>query len=404
MNKLTLLALLFSISAFSQSKQEIRDAKERREKYLFAAEATPKKFRTTVVGEFVLDEMLIPVTINGKTYHFIFDTGAVTIVSPELVVELGLKPVTSNEVIDAAGIKTQEKIFMIEAIELSGVTFSKIGCASMSFDSFSTALCRKVDGLLGTNIMRLGNCKIDYNTHSVTLSTDKIKPDFEYDTVDFEHNFSDSPIVYLIAGDTRFPALIDSGNNRSIDVPDTIYKMMKFPKTSFTRKSHGRSSFALSGNSDQTEIAVRADSLYFGDILLRGQRLHISPSSQILIGNKFLKQFGEVIISWDKSKIYVPRQTVPQEAEYDFGFTPFIENGKMVVVEIWEGSPAEEKGIAINDIILKINDMDVSLMTPKLWCEFIKKTKDMESINVELRKPDGSTKFIELSRFELLKP
>jgi predicted aspartyl protease len=185
MNKLTLIALLFSISAFSQSKQKIKEAKERREKYLFAAEATPKKFRTTVLGEFVLDEMLIPVTINGKTYHFIFDTGAVTIVSPELVVELGLKPVTSNEVIDAAGIKTQEKIFMIEAVELSGVTFSKIGCASKSFDSFSTALCRKVDGLLGTNIMRLGNCKIDYNTHSVTLSTDKIKPDFEYDTVDF---------------------------------------------------------------------------------------------------------------------------------------------------------------------------------------------------------------------------
>jgi len=37
----------------------------------------------------------------------------------------------------------------------------------------------------------------------------------------------------------------------------------------------------------------------------------------------------------------VPKQTVPQETEYDFGFTPFIENGKMAVVEIWEGSAAE---------------------------------------------------------------
>ena len=404
MNKLTLLALLLYISSFAQSKQEIKEAKERREKYLFATEATPKKFRTTVVGEYMLDEMLIPVTINGKTYHFIFDTGAVTVVSPELAAALGLQQVTSNEIIDAAGVKTQEKIFMIDAVELPGVTFSKVSCASMSMDAFSTALCSRVDGLLGTNIMRLGNCKIDYNNHTVTLSTDKIKPDFEYDIVDFEHNFSDSPIVYLIAGDTRFPALIDSGNNRSVDVPDTIYKMMKFPKTSFTRKSHGRSSFALSGNSDQTEMAVRADSLYFGDILLRRQRLHISPSSQILIGNKFLKQFGQVIISWDKSKIYVPKQTVPQETEYDFGFTPFIENGKMVVVEIWEGSGAQEKGIAINDVILKINDLDVSIMTAELWCEFLQKTKNLKSVGVEILKPDGNRKFIELNRFELLKP
>lgn len=399
-----LIALLFTTVAFSQSKQDVKEAKERRDKYLFTVEANPKKFNATVKFDYVHDELVIPVMIKGITYNFLFDTGAVTIVSPELAAELGLKPVTSNEVIDAAGIKTQEQIYMLENLSVSGVTFSKVSCASMPFDSFSTALCRKIDGLFGTNIMRLGNWKIDYNSHSIDFSAGTIKPGFNYDTVAFEHNFSDSPIVMLITGGIRFPALIDSGNNRFIDVPDTLYRQSRLPKTALSRRSQGRASFSLSGNKNQEERAVLTDSLYFGDVLLLKQRIRVSPSPQILIGNRFLKQFGKILISWDKSRIYIPKQKVPIEKEYDFGFTPFIENGKMVVVEIWEGSEAQNKGMSINDVIIRVNDLDVSEMTPETWCEFLSQTKDAQSATVEILKPDGSKMSLQLERFELLKP
>ena len=399
-----LVALLFTTIAFSQSKQDIKEAKERRDKYLFAVEANPKKFNATVKFDYVHDELIIPVTINGKTYNFLFDTGAVTIVSPELAAELGLKPVTSNEVIDAAGIRTQEQIYMIENLAVSGITFSKVRCASMPFDSFSTALCRKIDGLFGTNIMRLGNWKIDYKSHSIDFSAEKIKPGFDYDTVEFQHNFSDSPVVTLIAGGIRFPALIDSGNNTFIDVPDTLYRQSRLPRTALSRKSQGRAFFSLSGNKNQEERDVLNDSLYFGEVLLLKQRIRVSQSPQILIGNRFLKQFGAILISWDKSKIYIPKQTAPLEKEYDFGFTPFIENGKMVVIELWEGSEAQNKGMSINDIILSVNGLDVREMTPETWCEFLSQTKDAKTATVEMLKPDGSKRSFQLERFELLKP
>lgn len=398
-----LALFLFTTIAFAQSKQEIKEGKIRRDKYLFTVEANPKKFNATVKFDYVYDELLIPVTINGKTYNFLFDTGAVTILSPELVAELGLKPVTSNKLIDAAGVQTEAPIFMLDNLNVSGVTFSKVGCASMSLDSFSTVFCSKIHGVFGTNMMRLGNWKIDYDSHTIDFSTDKIKPGFEHNTVDFEPNFSGSPIVHLITGGIRFPALIDTGNNKYIDLPDTIYKQSRLPKTAISRKSHGRASFSLSGNNNQEEIAVLADSLYFGEIVLTNQRLGVSPSSQILIGNKFLKQFKEIIISWDKSKIYVPKQTLPLEKEFAFGFTPFIEDGKLVVVEIWEGSEAKNKGMAINDVILKVNEVNMTKMTPELWCEFLGMTKDKESVTVEFQKADGSTNSLQLNRFELLK-
>lgn len=397
-----LLLILFTTIAFSQSKQEIKEATEKRDKYLFAVQADPKKFNGTVNFDFVLDELFIPVTINGKTYNFLFDTGAVTIVAPELIAELGLRAVTTNHVIDAAGITTKEEIFMLDNLTISGVSFSKIGCASMTLESFSKAFCRKVDGIFGSNIMRLGNWKIDYNKHTIDFSADRIKPGFDYNTVEFENNFSGTPLVSLVVGDVRFPALIDTGNNRYLDLPDTIYKLSKLPKTTLSRKSHGRASYALSGNANQDELAVLTDSLYFGDVLLKKQRFRVSPSPQVLIGNKFLKQFGQVVISWDKSKIYVPKHTVPIEKEYGFGFTPFVENNKMVVVEIWEGSEAENKGMAINDIILKVDDLDVSVMSYDLWCEFLNDRNNPESVTVEIQKPDGSTRSIHLDRSELL--
>jgi predicted aspartyl protease len=396
--------LLFTTVAFSQSKQDIKEAQERRDKYLFAAQANPRKFNASVNFDYVQDELVIPVTINGKTYHFLFDTGAVTIVTPELIAELGLKSVTSNEIVDAAGVKTQQEIYMIDNLNLSNITFSKVSCASMNFDSFSTAFCRKIDGLFGTNIMRLGNWKIDYINHSINFSSEKMKPEFDYNTVEFEHNFSDSPIVSVVTGGIRFKALIDSGNNTYIDLPDTVYKQSKLPKTALSRKSQGRAFFSLGGNNNQEEKAVLSDSLFFGNVLLERQRLRVSPGSQILIGNKFLKQFGEIIISWDKSKIYIPKQTLPLEKEYNYGFTPFIENGKMLVVEIWEGSEAQNKGMSINDIILKVNGLDVRNMSPELWCEFLSKTKDTDALTVEIQKPDGSTKLMRLERLELLKP
>lgn len=398
-----LIALLFTSIAFSQTKQDIKEARERRDKFLFAVEASPKNFSGTVKFDYVHDELIIPVTIKGKTYNFLFDTGAVTILSPELAAELGLKPVTANDVIDAAGIKTQQQIYMLEHLALSGTTFSKVSCASMSFDSFSTALCRKIDGLFGTNIMRLGNWKIDYNSHSIDFSSERIKPGFDYNTVEFQHNFSDSPIVMLIAGGIRFPALIDSGNNTFIDIPDTLYRQSRLPKTALSRKSQGRASFSLSGNKNQEERAVLTDSLYFGDVLLLKQRLRVSPSPQILIGNKFLKQFGAVLLSWDKSKIYVPKQTAPLEKKYDFGFTPFIENGKIVVVEIWEGSEAQSKGMSINDVILSVNGLDVREMTQETWCKFLSLIRGAESATVEILKPDGSKMSLQLERSELLK-
>lgn len=395
------LLLLISALSLAQTKQEIKEATKRRDEHLFSVLADPKKFTDSVKFEYVHDEPLMPVIINGKQYTFLFDTGAVTILTPQLVKELGLQPISSNDVLDANGNVEKREMFTLPELSVSGVSFSKIGCVSADLSSFSTLLCRPIDGIFGTNIMRLANWKIDYQNSLLSFSTDKLQPDSEFDKEDFEPNFSGSPVISVITGKVRFPALIDSGNNRSLDIPTELYDKTNLSKTSPSRASSGHASFALGGNSFQKELAVRADTLYFGNRLMQKQPIRVSPGSPVLIGNQFLKQFGQVVISWKKSEIYLPKKMQEREPDKSFGISPLLTGDRIEVSEVWEGSQAEKHGISVGDTLLKINGIVTSPATHEIWCELMAKTEDAKSLSIELKKANGKTESFTLESFDV---
>ncbi|NMH26647.1 aspartyl protease family protein [Flavobacterium silvaticum] len=398
------LLLLLTAIGFAQSKQEIKEAKGRRDTYLFAASTMPKKFNGSVPIEIVSDELLIQVTIHGKPYTFLFDTGAITILSDGLRKELGLAVATSNKLTDAAGNVSSEDFYMIDELKLGEVTFSKVAAGSFSLDSFSLMLCRKIDGIFGSNLMRLGNWKVDYLNSKLSFSTDKLLPDSEFDTIDFDEGFSGTPVVFLDTGGYRFPAMIDTGNNGTIDMPEDLYQKTRLSKSGKFQTSYGKGFFSLSGNKEQTERLGTADSLYLGNRLLRDQRLRISPSPMILVGNEFLKQFGEIGISWKKKEMYLPKKTLPLETEWSFGFTPLKDDGKIKVAVIWEKSPAKQKGLEIGDVILAINGQDVAGSTDEFWCGMRERFKKESSLELEIEKANGQRKMVLLDRYDLLKP
>ena len=62
----------------------------------------------------------IPVNINGKTYKFIFDTGAgSSVLSESVASSLGLKPVTKTKTLDSQGNESTRSIYVIDTITIT---------------------------------------------------------------------------------------------------------------------------------------------------------------------------------------------------------------------------------------------------------------------------------------------
>ncbi|MBD3582655.1 aspartyl protease family protein [Flavobacterium selenitireducens] len=397
---LFLLAIFLGLSAFAQSKEEIKRSTANRDKYLFAVKSEPRKFDETVAAEYVTDEILVPVTINGKTYTFLFDTGAITILSSEIVQNLGLTAVTSNKFVDSAGNTTEENFYTVPEIRFGSVAFRNVGVGSFDLSRFSQLLCRPIDGIFGSNMMRVCNWEIDYGKPSVRMSSDKIQLQ-NARSVPFTQNFSGTPRVTITTAGINFLADVDTGNNGSLDIPMEFFEKSRLNTASRIASSRGKGFYSLLGNALQDEHMLMADSVYIGKVLL-SRRIRVSPSPMVLIGNDFFSPFGKFAINYKKGELLLPEKQGVLPPENSFGFTPLRENGKTVVGVIWKGSDAEKQGIQLQDEILTLDQIDVSTLADADWCAFRQRLIANDKVSVTVRQSDGKTLSLTLRKYNLL--
>ena len=92
MNKrlsLFILALLASLSLFAQSRRTHRRMTRLADQYLFSTTLSPAAFTQSIPFDSTYGAIILPVGIDGKTYNFVFDTGAPTAVSDTLARAMG---------------------------------------------------------------------------------------------------------------------------------------------------------------------------------------------------------------------------------------------------------------------------------------------------------------------------
>ena len=106
--------------------------------------------------------VVIPVTINGKVYRFVFDTGAqTTVVSKELADNIGLEKQSSVNVSDAHSSSQRLSVGVIDSINLGNFCYNNVGTLINDFQKNAQFSCLKIDGILGMNIIKLNNWKVD---------------------------------------------------------------------------------------------------------------------------------------------------------------------------------------------------------------------------------------------------
>lgn len=393
--KYILLLLLFPLFIIAQTPAE-RESYKNRDKYLFAARPVQKNFLKTIPFDFEnIGQIIVPVTIKGKTYHFLFDTGATTLVSKEIVSEFALTSLFKNNIKDGAGNVQDETFYDLPGVNVSGIDFKNVTVAAVDMKKFETLFCVKLDGILGTNIMRSCFWKIDYTKGLITFSDKEIKPGKNMQAIDFVEGFSGTPILKIFIGIYNVSMHMDTGYNGGLFIPDSLYFKSRENRNWNYKKGYGTTAMTLFENEFNEKYTGLLDSIYMGNKqhLILNAIADIDHSDAYLVGNGVFSGFGELVLDWKKHRLYLPDTVINLTDRYTTsGFAPAFKDGALIVSIVWEGSDAFAKGLEAGDVITAINGQNTVGMQQEDWCDLLEViiNKKIAQVSLALRKKDGS--------------
>jgi predicted aspartyl protease len=339
----------------------------------------------------------VKVNINGKTYQFLFDSGAPTVISTSIYNELNLKKKHRSKVTDSKKNK-QEQIFTeVPEIKVDQITFKNIGAIVMDLNGIEFQ-CFKIDGILGANQMAKLFWRINYSENSIEATKDFANFAVEgYETVfSFDPKPQKTPVIKAQILDEKTDLTFDTGFTGTVRISDKDYDAKNSKVKSV--ETYGTASIGAFG-------AGKPESSYYfkpGEILLAEQKFDdeiVSTGSSNLLGNEFLKKF-RFIMDWKNNKIYLNKiRNYPSKLE-SFGFGYRFIDHKAKVVLLFSGNDIPLK---LDDEILSINNINLENLDQESVCKYLESRieKGLNSLDIKVKR-DGKILDFTIAKKEYL--
>lgn len=368
-----------------------------------------KEFKTEIPFEMRLGLVVIPVTINGKTYEFLVDTGAPNVCSKELAAELNLKTKVTQTTGDSQGVKEKLNFVVVPEIYLNGICFKETGAAIADLKQSDVIACLDIDGIIGANLMKEAIWEFDYERKVITISEKKSSFSIPENAIrlPFTPALSSTPQVTITYNGVEDKNVtFDTGSNGLFTTSKATLKKIEEKKPLKKKAlSFGSSGSGLYGVAKaDTSYLILIDSTQVGGLYIENNAVSIENGAR-LIGTKFLKNF-RVIIDWNvKEILLIPVKDFKNNTFESFGFSPFISENKLIVNELYVNSQASEKGIKIGTQILEVDGINYRTCSADQFCTIITNglvSEEKKSITL-LVLIDGEEKTILLTKEDVLK-
>ena len=352
--KLCLLIALLSTNAFYA--QNIFSANK--------GGTAQKKYFTTIPYKEVKSKVIIQCLINGKPYNFIVDTGAATTITPALYKELNPEVIARVPVSDQSGIIDSLQIVSLKNVQIGDVTFNDI--PAMVVKETRIFDCFKVDGLIGSNMLRSTIVQFASQTHTLTI-TDSPKPlnlKRKLSKNMFLDPIQSNPFVKVNITNGKLTGtdelLFDSGMDSFYDLSYKGYKEV-FATISLLKveaQAVGSYSFGMHGLSGEEEsYRLLAPELEINGYSFNNVTTVTTHGGSSRIGAELLK-YGIVTLDYINKKFYFePYQKEAKDlAEKSWPFIPTVKNGKVVIGLVWD--KAWEGKINQDDLIVAFDGIN----------------------------------------------
>jgi hypothetical protein len=349
--------------------------------------------------------LIVPVTIKGKMYNFIFDTGASMVISDKLYKELKPCSILRINMGDASGNRKKTKGILLPKIHLQEITFRNTPGVVLHEDN-KWFECLGIDGIIGSNMLRKSVIQFDEQNKQIIITdnikklflqtneSQEVKPSFWQSNpyINITLQKKENSAVYNVlfdTGDNGFFTL--SLNELNGSVVDTIAES----EGSFASGAHGF-------YKKQYHLLLRIPEFVVSGLILTNVIITTTQSKNSRIGNKLL-QYGKTTLDYKKKRFYFEsyeniKTDELSEMPRAVGLT--VQNNKMVVGIIWDKQL--ESQINFGDEILSINGIDLQSLD---FCElFMLEIPYSDEQIFELRDINtGEIKQVEIKRLQLKK-
>jgi len=348
----------------------------------------------------------MPVTIQGDTFNFLFDSGAPTIVSDKLQEKFSFGTVGSDTISDIYSNKNKMQIVTIDSLFLGDVRFDGVPALISKFDDIPWS-CFNIDGFIGSNLLRKSIIKIDMNKQYFMLS-DRLRQELGYMDMckmDMVLNHQSSPYVNLSLGrHIEETFLFDTGSDNFISLnTDEFNRYRENLSVSNLRNGYGAGSMGLFGTGErEATYKLRLDSIDFCNTTISEPILRVNNTSS-KIGTKIL-DYGSIIMDYRNQQLFFDSEVETMAfkilIESEFGFMPVVKDNKFQIGVIWENTLADSLGLEPGNEILSINEYNFASSLEQSFCEvFINEPlKSVDTLNITYKNSEEKRKFIQLIR------
>jgi hypothetical protein len=356
-----------------------------------------KSFVEEISFEEKLGLIIVPVSIKGNTYRFLFDTAAPLCISNELQNEFNFEVITTGDIRDSQKSKTKVEYVAVDSLLIGKVSFIKQTAFVSDFKANPIIACLNIDGIIGSNLMRLCNWTIDYQSHTLVMSDTRIDTSVaESIIIPFTPDKQYTMKIDLEIGGKKVTNLkVDYGSNGAISLPEKAYKnLLKNGQMSENMHSIGYAQSGLFGKKKKIEAEF-----CYSSILKNGLKIDtmlIRKGKGGLIGYKLLSKYI-VTIDWDKHNILL---TPHSKLDFDFdsyGFNIGNENENIIVQSVVTSSNAYNYGLRPD---MKIMALDtIAMNSTDDYCTNIDYFRALgDSLNLTYMDEKDSLKKIFLER------
>lgn len=356
-----------------------------------AGDVAQQQFSETLNIELENGFIFVPVSIEGKKYRFLFDTGAPFSISKKLQDDHQFKMISKGNLVDSDHNKTKIKWSQVESIRIGNVSFENQTAFIGDFEANPILKCLGIDGIIGSNLQRHANWTIDQNQGSLILYKGKdAKLSESTSSIPFTTDHQYNIFININIGQAKVKnILIDYGSNGSIALSDALFATLKNAGViDKTFEEKGTQQSGLVGQSvDLNREFTYSDAVTIAAMDIQNTKIQTGKTTSV--GNRFLSNL-KLTIDWDSRKLHLLKTEQTKDTPRFPGFKlGYSEDLGVYVQSVVRQSDAFEKGVRP---YMKVHGLDdLNFDGPNDFCDYIQH-KLNDHIALELTDSSGSRK------------
>ncbi|MBR9914431.1 MAG: clan AA aspartic protease [Algicola sp.] len=355
--------------------------------YIDKGTVSKTDFEETTDIELINNLVITEVKIKGKTYKFLFDSGAPLSISETIQNDLDFKILSSDYIVDSDNNRKKVDWVQLDEIQIGKLSFNNQTAFVGNFSSNPVLKCLGIDGIIGSNLIRQMNTTINQQEKSIIFS-DKNKPVIDYDfSIPFKSDVQHNIFIDLKIGDIRLNnVLIDYGSNAGFSIDADIWSKLK--ANGIIEKTITEEGIQQAGIIGEPILFLREYAI-IDDLSIGNHELNVivlRTGKTTSIGNRILSKYL-ITIDWKTKTLYFTQDEFTHFNEEYYGFKLGYSKSKNVYIQsVIENSQAQKLGVLPNYKVTKFDEINFN--GNEDFCDYVF-LKKKERVYIEVEDSNG---------------